>query len=231
MSRVRRAYRIGMTRDAIVTAAVDLTRAKGLDGWSMRDLAAHLDTSLSVLYHHLGDRDRVTAAVVERIWTEIEAPVDEPNWRRWLYGVLAPLNDHLRQYPGVATWFLRNGPQLEALMPVVDAGVSRLLEAGFGDEAALAYTVAFNTCIGLIATGERYVRGESDSSMASLARMLDTTPTAGPGTENLRQMVAQYADDDGAARDQARRILYTYALERTLDGLETRLQHLTATDR
>ncbi|WP_406276477.1 hypothetical protein OH799_05720 [Nocardia sp. NBC_00881] len=218
-----------MTRDAIVTAAVDLTRTNGLDGWSLRDLAAHLDTSLSVIYHHLGDRDRVTAAVAERVWTMIEVPLDEPDWRRWLYGVLAPMNDHLRQYPGVAAWFLRNGPQLEVLMPVVDAGVSRLLEAGFGDEAALAYAMAFNTCIGLIATGERYVRGDTDSSMASLARMLDSTPSAGPGTAHLRQMVAQYADD-GESRDQARRILYTYALERTLDGLETRLRQVAATE-
>ncbi|WP_280231615.1 TetR family transcriptional regulator [Nocardia cyriacigeorgica] len=47
----RRAYRTGLTAAAITDAAVALTAERGLDGWTMRDLTARLDTSLSVIYH------------------------------------------------------------------------------------------------------------------------------------------------------------------------------------
>ncbi|MGY2092391.1 TetR/AcrR family transcriptional regulator [Nocardia abscessus] len=218
-----------MTRDAILAAAIDLTRVDGLEGWSLRDLAARLDTSLSVIYHHIGDRERVVAAVVEHVWTMLELPLDEPDWRCWLHGVLAPLDSHLRQFPGVAAWFMRNGPQLSVLMPVVEAGVSRLLDAGFGNEAPLAYTVAFSTCIGLIVTGDRTVRTETGPNIDSLSEMLDTTPVGRHGTAHMQRMVEQYTDE--ARRDQARSALYAYALERTLDGLEARLRQLTSADR
>ncbi|AVH23421.1 TetR family transcriptional regulator [Nocardia cyriacigeorgica] len=47
----RRAYRTGLTAAVITDATVALTAERGLDGWTMRDLTARLDTSLSVIYH------------------------------------------------------------------------------------------------------------------------------------------------------------------------------------
>ncbi|MBF6396549.1 TetR/AcrR family transcriptional regulator [Nocardia cyriacigeorgica] len=77
----RRAYRTGLTAAAITDAAVALTAERGLDGWTMRDRTARLDTSLSVIYHHIGDRERVCAAVVDTICADMRLPLDGTDWR------------------------------------------------------------------------------------------------------------------------------------------------------
>ncbi|MFC9999102.1 TetR/AcrR family transcriptional regulator [Nocardia sp. NPDC127526] len=218
----RRAYRTGLSRDVIVDAAVALTAERGIDGWSMRDLTGRLDTSLSVIYHHVGDRGRVCAAVVDKIYADMALPIEETDWRGQISGVLSPMIDHLARYPGVAAWLLRNGPQTEGLVPVMEAGVTRMIEAGWGDEAAEAYSVAFNTCLGLIALGDQPA-GSGESGLTGLQRTIETHPQAGPGAERMRELAARFTGDAAAA---ARREYCRYALDRVLDGLEARLHAL-----
>lgn len=220
----RRTYHTGLSRDAITEAAVALTTERGLDGWSMRDLTKRLDTSLSVIYHHIGDRERVCAAVVDRIFSDMSLPIEETHWRRWLHGFLVPMIDHLAHYPGVAAWLLRNGPRSEQLLPTLEAGMSRMLDAGFGDEAAYAYSVAFNSCLGLIALGDQPRDG--GAGLAGLASMLETHPATGPAAERMHRLVARFTGDP-ATRESARREYNRYALDRILDGLEARLHELT----
>ncbi|WP_378733928.1 TetR/AcrR family transcriptional regulator [Nocardia brasiliensis] len=223
----RRAYRTGLSPGVIIDAALALTVERGLDAWSMRDLAARLDTSLSVIYHHVGDRDRVCAAVVDRVYAGMDLKIDETDWRKLLYGVLSAMIDHLAHYPGVAAWLLRNGPQTEELVPVLDAGVARMLDAGWGEESATAYSVAFNTCLGLIALGDQQVSG-TDPGLAGLLHLLETYPSAGTGAKQMQQMVARFTTDDEGL-DATRRDYCLYALDRVLDGLEARLNQLTRT--
>ncbi|WP_081706215.1 TetR/AcrR family transcriptional regulator [Nocardia sp. CNY236] len=224
-TRSRRAYRTGLSRALIVDAAQALTVERGLAGWGMRDVAARLDTSLSVIYHHVGDRDAVCAAVVDRVYAEMDLQLDTTNWRELLHGVLTSMIDHLSGYPGVATWLLRNGPQTEALLPVLDAGVTLMLEAGWGEESAAAYSVAFNTCLGLIALGDQQI-GAADPGLSGLLDMLDADSSAGPGAKQMQQMVERFTTD--AEREATRREYCRYALERVLDGLQVRLDQLTS---
>lgn len=225
----RRAYRTGLTSAAITEAAVALTAERGLDGWTMRDLTARLDTSLSVIYHHIGDRERVCAAVVDKIYADMRLPLDDTDWRALLHRVLTAMIDQLAQYPGVAAWLLRNGPQTEQLVPVLDAGVARMLEAGWGEESATAYSIAFNTCLGLIALDDQRARDPDGGGLTGLHRMLDTHPDAGVGAEQMRRMVTDFIAADEAERRRVRREYGRYALERLLDGLELRLAELKAT--
>ncbi|QIS10089.1 TetR/AcrR family transcriptional regulator [Nocardia arthritidis] len=223
----RRAYRTGLSHDLIIDAAVALTVERGLDGWSMRDLVARLDTSLSVIYHHVGDQERVRAAVVERVYAQMDLAIGEPNWRRLLHGVLTAMIDHLAEYPGVAAWLMRNGPQSEQLVPLLDAGMTRMLEAGWGEEAAAAYSVAFNSCLGLIALADQHVVGGGpDAGLPGLREMLGSHPSAGAGAEQMRRMVERFTGPD-TERAAAHREYCRYALDRVLDGLELRLNQLT----
>ncbi|GAB2674439.1 TetR/AcrR family transcriptional regulator [Nocardia goodfellowii] len=223
----RRAYRTGLAPGVIVDAALALTAERGLDGWSMRDLTGRLDTSLSVIYHHVGDRQRVCAAVIDRIFGAIDMRLDEPDWRQLLHGILSQVIDHLSGYPGTATWLLRNGPQTERLLPSLDAGMTRMLEAGWGSEAAIAFSVAFNTCLGLIALGDQRASEAGEQGMAGLQGLLEAHPDAGPGAQEMLRMVRQYVgsprDRDAAHREQCR-----YALARMLDGMAARLEVIKA---
>ncbi|GAB3837107.1 TetR/AcrR family transcriptional regulator [Micromonospora andamanensis] len=222
----RRTYRTGLSREIVVDAAVALTVERGLDGWSMRDLTAYLDTSLSVIYHHVGDKERVCASVVDRIYAGMNLAVDESDWRTLLHDVLTLMIDHLARYPGVASWLLRNGPQTELLLPLLDVGVTRMLEAGWGDEAAIAYSFAFNTCLGAIALGDLDV-SDPDSGLVGLGRMLESHPSTGSGAAQMQWMVARFTGDV-ADRAAARQEYCRYTLDRILDGLEARLSEIVS---
>ncbi|WP_282776273.1 MULTISPECIES: TetR/AcrR family transcriptional regulator [unclassified Nocardia] len=217
----RRAYRTGLSRAVIVDAALALTAERGLDGWSMRELTGRLDTSLSVIYHHVGDRGKVCAAVVDRVYADMGLTFDDTDWRAGLYAELSAMIDQLSRYPGVAAWLLRNGPQTEGLLPMVDAGLTRMIEAGWGEEAAPAYTVAFNTCLGLISIGDQ--REDEGFGLAGLERLLAAHPST--GVERMRRMMAGFVTaPEGVAA--ARREYCRYALDRVLDGLEARLRQI-----
>ncbi|MER7459777.1 TetR/AcrR family transcriptional regulator [Micromonospora sp. NPDC126480] len=220
----RRAYRRGLSRELVIDAALALTAERGLDGWSMRDLTSHLDTSLSVIYHHVGDRERVCASVVDRIFTEMDLVIDGSDWRTLLRTVLSAMIEHLVVYPGVAAWLLRNGPQTEQLLPLLDAGVTRMLDAGWGEEAAIAYSFAFNACLGAIALGDQDL-GATGAGLAGLGQLIESQPSVGSGAARMRVMVARFTGDV-TERAAARRDYCRYTLDRVLGGLEARLREI-----
>ena len=56
-----------LTRDAIVDAALELLDADGLDGVSMRRVAQKLETGPASLYQHVGNKDELLEAVLDRV--------------------------------------------------------------------------------------------------------------------------------------------------------------------
>ncbi|AVH23422.1 hypothetical protein C5B73_20300 [Nocardia cyriacigeorgica] len=132
--------------------------------------------------------------------------------------MLTAMIDHLADYPGIAAWLLRNGPQTERLVPVLDAGISRMLDAGWGEEAATACSIAFNTCLGLIALDDQRARDPDGGGPPGLHQQLQTHPDAGVGAEQMRRMVAEFSAADDAERVRVRRDYGRYALDRLLDG-------------
>ncbi|MGE5594722.1 MAG: TetR/AcrR family transcriptional regulator [Hyphomicrobiales bacterium] len=69
-------------RDRILEAAADLFFEKGLDGTSMRDIAAAVGLVPSSLYNHFPTRDSLITAVMERSFELVDGTVrglfDEP---------------------------------------------------------------------------------------------------------------------------------------------------------
>ncbi|GAB3275994.1 TetR/AcrR family transcriptional regulator C-terminal domain-containing protein [Actinocorallia lasiicapitis] len=66
-----------LTRDRIVRAAIDLIERDGVEGLSMRKVAAELDAAAMSLYHHVPNKAALLDAVVERIVTDIDF-ADDP---------------------------------------------------------------------------------------------------------------------------------------------------------
>ncbi|QYM76128.1 TetR/AcrR family transcriptional regulator [Leucobacter luti] len=157
----RRHYRTGISADAIIDSALSLTREVGLQAWSTRDLATRLDTSLSVLYRKFGDRAGIEAAVVERVILRAMPMSSATDWRGWLTDMLAPALLRLWPYPGVAEWTFFHGPALPSVIPTISRGIELLRDGGFGEDAPLAYSVAFNTVISEIALSDQRRTGRS----------------------------------------------------------------------
>jgi len=60
-----------LSRDEIVSRALELVRDNGLDALSMRRLANELGVTPMAIYHHLPDKPALLYAMIERVWAEI----------------------------------------------------------------------------------------------------------------------------------------------------------------
>lgn len=217
--------RPAVTRERIVNAAVTLSAELGLESWTLRQLAAAVGAYPAVVYHHVGDRDTVVSAVLDRVVGELTLPDETLGWREWFAEFLPGLRQVLRRYPGCARRLALFGPSVAAAVPTIDTGIRRLIAAGFGDESAFAYNV-------LLATACQFVAMEDDRESA-LALQLDRTEgyvayrdrADLPGMAAMAEAISALATDPDLAAGYYEH-LYDYAIGRCLDGLEHRLARL-----
>lgn len=83
---VRRAERRPLHRELIVDTALRIVDSVGLDGLSMRRVAAELDTGPASLYAHVNNKDELIELLVDRIIGEIPlpGPADPDRWQEQL---------------------------------------------------------------------------------------------------------------------------------------------------
>ena len=71
-----------LTREQIVTVAIDLLDAEGLEGLNMRALGKRLDSAATAVYWHVGSKDNLIALAGDQVWYEITLPdLDLIGWR------------------------------------------------------------------------------------------------------------------------------------------------------
>jgi AcrR family transcriptional regulator len=71
-----------ISREAIVTTAIQLLDAEGLGALSMRRIAGQLGTGAASLYWHVGSKDGLLDLVFDKIVGEVTVPdPDPPRWR------------------------------------------------------------------------------------------------------------------------------------------------------
>ncbi|MEV5719679.1 TetR family transcriptional regulator [Amycolatopsis mediterranei] len=214
-----------LTADCIVSAATALTAQRGLDNWTLRELARSVEAYPAVIYHHVGDRDAVVNAVVDRVVGLLELPAEQLPWQEWFTELLAGLRAVLRTYPGCARRLALFGPSVKAATRTIDAGVGVLLTAGFGRESVLAYNL-------LLMTACQFVAMEDDRDGALALRIDNTEEYATyreradlPGMAELGAAMHDLMGDPDLASGYYAQ-LYDYAVRRCLDGLAHRLDEL-----
>ena len=71
-----------LSREQIVTAALDLLDAEGLEGMNMRALGKRLNSAATAVYWHVGSREGLIALAADRAWAEVDLPDPaEVGWR------------------------------------------------------------------------------------------------------------------------------------------------------
>ncbi len=210
-----------ITAGQIVDSAVRLTAERGLENWTLRQLAAEIEASPAVVYHHVGDREAVVSLVLERVILEVETPPETLPWREWFSVMLDNHRKVLRSYPGTAYRLAMYGPPVEVAAVTIDLGVRLLQEAGFGAESVLAYNVLMSTACQYIAMQDNPSRGTSNSPHYLPYRDRDDLP----GMAAVGHFVARLSSSPEAlARFHDE--VFRYATDRCLDGLERRLAEL-----
>jgi AcrR family transcriptional regulator len=213
-------FHAGLTADRIVDAALALTRDTHLYGWSLRDLARELAVAPSVIYHHVGGKDLLARRVIERALAPLTLPDAALGWREWFRVLLAGVYDVATPYPGTAKWALLHGPTFPSMVPVVDAGIAKLREAGFADRSAFAYSALLNTATLTISIGDERLLHDDDGPRDHAAMMAEFSRTGpgSPGVAALAGFMASFAEG-GEAAATLRAAYYRDAVDVTIRGL------------
>ncbi len=135
---------MALTRDQVVQAAVDLLDEVGLDGLTLRRLAAELGVSAPTLYWHVKDKRALLDLVAEAIVAE-DRPASRPAhgqpWWEWLADSARAQYRALVRHRDAALVVAGNRPT-EASLPAIEQVLGSLVELGFPPDEALESILA-----------------------------------------------------------------------------------------
>ncbi|GAB2975240.1 TetR/AcrR family transcriptional regulator C-terminal domain-containing protein [Amycolatopsis acidiphila] len=212
-----------VTPDGIVAAALELTAHHGLENWTLRQLAGAVQAYPAVVYHHVGDREAVVSAVVDRVIGMFPLPPEDLLWRDWFRRLATELRTVLTRYPGVARRISVHGLTVWAAAPSIDRGVRILQNAGFGDESPEVYLFLSNVICGLISVeDEQLSQGNARARTLAIWSQHRDDRTM-PGLAALSGYIHAMATDP-VRRETYFADVFDYSVERCLDGVAARLE-------
>lgn len=202
--------RLGLSRERILAAALDLLDREGLGGFSMRRLADDLGVGTMTLYGHFRDREELLDGVVDAGAREIPVPRMPGPWKEDLRRLMRAIHEALSEHPALVELRLERPLISPGALRLTEAGMASLRAAGFSRrDAARAYRTLFVYTLGSCAfgPGERSTAERTQALATLRALPADTYPAL--------------VDSAGQASDaMADESLFDFGLDRLLDGLE-----------
>ncbi len=134
--------RTRLTRDAVVDRALALADESGLEGLTIRKLAAELGVTPMALYWHFRSKEELLDGLGDRVWAEINVEVDRTApWPDQLRRLFESLLTVLRAHPAAPGLLVRTQKlEVAGAMNATETALEILRAAGFGVEDASAIT-------------------------------------------------------------------------------------------
>lgn len=130
----KRARRTALTRDEVVGAAVRLADEAGIEAITMRRLGQTLGVEAMTLYYHVGSKDAMLDALVDRVTAEWDVPRTDGDWRVAIRTTALSAYASLERHPWAAALALSLKRPSAARLRYMDAILGVLRAAGFSDE-------------------------------------------------------------------------------------------------
>ena len=216
-----------LSRDQIVTAALELMDAEGLEGMNMRALGKHLDSAPTAVYWHVGSRESLIALAADRAWAEVELPDPAAvGWRTAAYQMATSEYAMLTRHP----WLVQAFGSYQLYGPGKarhdEHSIAVYEAAGFAgaeaDQATSAvFTFVLGNALGLAATASfsrKLGRDGGDVQALLEANRAEVLEVASQ-FPLLRARLELPSAGYGAAPEGS----FAFGLQAVLDGLEARL--------
>lgn len=142
----------GLTREAVLTAALAQIDERGVEAFSVRDLARTLGVYPTALYWHVPGRNALIAGAVAQALGGLAPPDPTQPWQDELRSLFIRYREAVRRHPRIAPVL---GAQLvsnDGMNPLLVDHILALLEAaGFaGAQLANAYNVVIAAMVGFV---------------------------------------------------------------------------------
>jgi AcrR family transcriptional regulator len=210
--------RTRLSRERVLDAAIAIADSHGLVGLTMRSLARELGVQPMSLYHHVANKDEILDGVVDEVFTQIEFPADDLDWKNAMRARATSARTVFRRHPwAIGLVGTRTTPGLATLQHH-DAVIGNLRRAGFSVRMAAHAFALLDTYTYGFAVQEASLPFDADTVAEVANAMIDQFPSdlyphlAEMATEHVMQPGYDFGDEFG------------YGLELILDGLERALE-------
>jgi AcrR family transcriptional regulator len=132
----------GLSRERIVTAAVELADADGLGALSMARLAERLGCGTMSLYRHVANKDELVMFMLSTAPGPPPAPNDPADWRGDLTDWAGGLWDVYHRHPWVLVAAAAGPPADPGQLAWLNAGLAALGATGLSERDKLAAVMA-----------------------------------------------------------------------------------------
>ncbi|MCE8547956.1 TetR/AcrR family transcriptional regulator C-terminal domain-containing protein [Ruegeria pomeroyi] len=184
-----------LSKEAIITKALEIIDRDGIEAFSMRNLAKALGVYPTAIYWYLPNRSALIGEVIAAVLTDL-VPTDESlGWKSWLRSLFRNYRTQIQKHPNIAPMI---GVQLVSNASVDFEMIERILDvlrtAGFSDDKLpAAYSAVIGAMVGFTTQEFALVpsddRDEWEQSMQSTIAGIDaakfpTTTTLMPELTN-----------------------------------------------
>ncbi|MEU6672188.1 TetR/AcrR family transcriptional regulator [Streptomyces sp. NPDC046727] len=129
--------RAPLSRERVVEAAYTVLDRQGLDGMSMRQVAAELDVTVSALYAHVSSKDDLLELMYTRLFEGYKMPAPDPErWQEQVRDFARTGRRHLLAHRDMARISMAHVPFTAELLPHVEALLAIFRTAGLPDRIA-----------------------------------------------------------------------------------------------
>ncbi|HEX3802587.1 MAG TPA: TetR/AcrR family transcriptional regulator C-terminal domain-containing protein [Solirubrobacteraceae bacterium] len=210
-----------LSEDAIVDAALAITKAEGLAAVTMRRVAAELDTGAASLYVYVRNRDDLRRAMLDRVAGAVPLTEPEPErWREQVQDLMRGFREALETYPGMANVLLGEPPTAENALAGAENLFGILLAGGIASQDAAWACDILLLIVTATATEADVRRAAGHTTDAdrvdAAARIHDTF--AGLPAERFPLFVGHASELVAGAGDER----FRFAVDTFLDGLVAR---------
>jgi AcrR family transcriptional regulator len=207
--------RVGLSKDRVLRAAIQIADKSGIEALTMRKLAQKLGVEAMTLYYYMTRKDDIVDGILDLVVGEIDVPSEGGDWKAALRRSAISAHEVLLRHPWACSLMMAPARVRPGRLRYMESLLKRLREAGFSAEMTHhAYHALDSHILGFTMWEVGYSTGirELPDSGAALRRelTLDAYPYL---VEHMGEHVAASKGNDGESE-------FEFGLDLILDGLE-----------
>jgi AcrR family transcriptional regulator len=209
--------RTPLNRERVLRAAVGLADREGVEGLSMRRLAAELGVVPMALYKHVANKDELLDGMIEFVVAEIDPPRTDTDWKTAVRERILSARRALRRHPWASRVMESRTSPTPTVMAYMDSMIQMFTDGGFSID--LTHHVLHAMGSRLMGFSQELFNDQTDPDTPIQPEMLEQMGETYPSIFRLYKAITH---DDASVvgagcDDQAE---FEFALDLMLDGIE-----------
>jgi len=162
-----------LTREDVVTEALAVIGADGVDALTMRALATRLGVVPGALYRHVRNKEQLHDLVLDGVLAEVDCTVDHRRaWTNRVKVLAHRLRTVLENHPGIAGLLKTRDPLGPHSLALAEAFLAALQTAGLPErEAGLAFCLIYDYTLGFALSSPTSVNEQRVQDAATRNRL------------------------------------------------------------